>query len=308
MQSDPGVSASAMSPTSEFFTMRLLGGLGNQMFQFAAGYSLSRTHHKRLVLDTAIYSKNKLRKLELENFSLPNDIEIAEVKPEAIGSRTNVFRKVLSSLGSSKMMIYKEKSHCFDCGFFDLAAPAYIKGYFQSPLYFENYRNELREILRPKAQLSSSNQSYVGAIEQSKVSISVHIRRGDYAATPDNMSAHGVLDQNYYDAAFDLMKNLYGKNINWFIFTDDPVWVKGTFQALENAQAVVGNDDSPLEDLWLMSKCDHNIIANSTFSWWGAWLNTSKGKTVIAPRHWFGREKHKKTPTFDMFPNGWITL
>ena len=124
----------------------------------------------------------------------------------------------------------------------------------------------------------------------------------------EEVDSHGILDQSYYQQAFELMKNLFGENASWFFFTDDPEWEEEAFKHLPNAKPVKGNGDSPWEDLYLMSLCDHNIIANNTFCWWAAWINANRDKTVIAPRRWFGREKHKTTPTFDMFPDGWITI
>jgi hypothetical protein len=298
-----------MAPTNKnSICMRLLGGLGNQLFQFSAGYALSKEKGVPLVLDASSYASDELRKLEITNFSLPEDIKICRTINPAISKKIKPWHLSYWRQNQSRMLPYKEKRHCFDPSIFSINQTAYLKGYFQSPLYFDGYRNDLRDIFKLKSTISASSQNYLDAISAAATSVSVHIRRGDFLSKAETHSSHGVLDRSYYDQALDLLRKLYGRDVQLFFFTDDPDWIEEAFSDIQNAQAVRGNGDHPWEDLYLMAQCDHNIIANSTFSWWGAWLNDNEEKTVIAPRHWFSRDKHCQTPTFDMFPDGWITL
>ena len=134
------------------------------------------------------------------------------------------------------------------------------------------------------------------------ISISLHIRRGDYVSN----IAHGTCDLSYYRKAVEYFINLYGKNLEIFAFSDDPSWVKNNLKLPVNINFITHNySDNNYEDLRLMSCCNHNIIANSSFSWWGAWLNTNPNKIVIAPKLWYANQKIENR---DITPKDWLRI
>ena len=283
--------------------MRLLGGLGNQLFQFASGYGIAQKVGADLVLDLSAMANYKTWEFGLDLFNLPDNVEIAHID-------TRQSNKLLGTLTKhlNKSSIAKEYSHSFCQELFEITPPTYLKGYFQSPLYFQDCEKEIRKFLRPVKELTTKNAELLKLIKSSKHAVSLHVRRGDYLKSKESAAVHGVLGKPYYDAALEIFEKLYGDDFRIFLFSDDPTWAEETFSNYPKVDASGDRDAVAWEDLHLMSKCQHNIIANSTFSWWSAWLNGNKNKTVIAPRHWFGREKHRQNPSFDMFPIGWITI
>jgi len=158
--------------------------------------------------------------------------------------------------------------------------------------------------LRLRTELSSQSHAVRSAIEES-TSVSVHVRRGDYASNPATNLYHGTCDPEYYLAAERKLRTEFGE-LTLFVFSDDPQWAKDNVQFQSNAVAVTHNLlERDYEDLHLMTLCDHHIIANSTFSWWGAWLCDNPGKMVIAPRQWF---RGAGLSAEDLIPEGWIRM
>ncbi len=145
----------------------------------------------------------------------------------------------------------------------------------------------------------------IGEMIQSFKSVSLHIRRGDYVSNKVTNQVHGVCDLNYYSHAISYIAERIS-NTHLFVFSDDPEWAKGNLKT-EIPTFFVDNNraDKDYEDLKLMRQCKHNIIANSSFSWWGAWLNQNAGKIVIAPKKWFN---DKSINTKDLIPEKWIRL
>ncbi len=283
--------------------MRLLGGLGNQLFQFASGYGIAQKVGVDLVLDLSAMANYDTWEFGLDVFNLPDNLEIAHVDARQDNKLLGKLTKHLN-----KNSIAKEHSHSFCPELFEISAPCYLKGYFQSPLYFRHCKKEIRTFIKPAKELTGKNEKRLNLINNNKHSVSLHVRRGDYLKSNESAAAHGVLGKSYYDAALKIFEKLYGDDFGLFLFSDDSEWAEETFSNYPRVDASGDKNAVAWEDLHLMSQCQHNIIANSTFSWWAAWLNETEDKTVIAPRHWFGREKHRHTPSFDMFPDGWITL
>jgi hypothetical protein len=249
--------------------VRILGGLGNQMFQYAYAKTLENRGLK-VKLDLSSFKKYKLHGgYQLDKYHI--DIQSAK-------STTLLFHKI------NPFKTVKEKSLLFAETLLSLKGNKYVKGYFQTEKYFEEIRNTLLTEFVINQKLSFQSDCMAQLINDSENSCSLHIRRGDYISDKKANSVHGTCDLGYYKKAIDCINDAY-LDVRFFIFSDDISWTKENL-SIENAQYVDVNS-IPHEDLYLMSLCTHNITANSSFSWWGAWLNKNKNKTVIAPKNWF---------------------
>ena len=259
--------------------IKIKGGLGNQLFQYAVGRALALHHRLPLKLDLTIFKTYKLHRYLLDQFAIQADIatedEIIKLK-----GRNNVLFSALRKAGLVKRKSYlKEKrSSYFDASVFK-NDDVYLDGYWQNELYFSDIREELLRDLTSISSISELGVVYMEGIKKSN-SVSLHVRRGNYL----NLKNFNVLDINYYMKAVEYMR----KNVEkptFYIFSDDLEWCKNSLGFLDNC-IFVDSTKTEIDDLKLMSFCKHNIIANSSFSWWGAWLNQNCKKTVIAPKGW----------------------
>ena len=259
--------------------IKIKGGLGNQLFQYAVGRALALHHRLPLKLDLTIFKTYKLHRYLLDQFAIQADIatedEIIKLK-----GRNNVLFSALRKAGLVKRKSYlKEKrSSYFDASVFK-NDDVYLDGYWQNELYFSDIREELLRDLTSISSMSDLGVVYMEGIKKSN-SVSLHVRRGNYL----NLKNFNVLDINYYMKAVEYMR----KNVEkptFYIFSDDLEWCKNSLGFLDNC-IFVDSTKTEIDDLKLMSFCKHNIIANSSFSWWGAWLNQNCKKTVIAPKGW----------------------
>ena len=259
--------------------IKIKGGLGNQLFQYAVGRALALHHRLPLKLDLTIFKTYKLHRYLLDQFAIQADIatedEIIKLK-----GRNNVLFSALRKAGLVKRKSYlKEKrSSYFDASVFK-NDDVYLDGYWQNELYFSDIREELLRDLTAISSMSELGVVYMEGIKKSN-SVSLHVRRGNYL----NLKNFNVLDINYYMKAVEYIR----KNVEkptFYIFSDDLEWCKNSLGFLDNC-IFVDSTKTEIDDLKLMSFCKHNIIANSSFSWWGAWLNQNCKKTVIAPKGW----------------------
>ena len=259
--------------------IKIKGGLGNQLFQYAVGRALALHHRLPLKLDLTIFKTYKLHRYLLDQFAIQADIatedEIIKLK-----GRNNVLFSALRKAGLVKRKSYlKEKrSSYFDASVFK-KDDVYLDGYWQNELYFSNIREELLRDLTSISSMSELGVVYMEGIKKSN-SVSLHVRRGNYL----NLKNFNVLDIDYYMKAVEYIR----KNVEkptFYIFSDDLEWCKNSLGFLDNC-IFVDSTKTEIDDLKLMSFCKHNIIANSSFSWWGAWLNQNCKKTVIAPKGW----------------------
>jgi len=279
---------------------RLQGGLGNQLFQYAAARSLATRLHKPFRLETITsLQKDKLRHIALHDLQAGFELaSAAEVKkfvyfPTLYRHKPAFFSK----LGKH---IYREPHFHFDPHFLQLGDPVFIDGFWQSHLYFKEIDSIIRQDFTVKPELVK-NVIAKGIELQDKSSVAVHIRRGDFLQSKA-AAYHGILDAGYYTKAIALIKEkVPGASIHYF--SDDIEWVKANLPA-DNAEFVSAFTKSAIEDFYLMTKCNHNIIANSSFSWWTAWLNNNPGKIVVAPKQWFAVGHN----TNDLIPGGWIRI
>jgi hypothetical protein len=304
----------------------LSGGLGNQMFQYAAGYALAAHLKTPLVLDVSSYRYDPLRDFSLGAFGIeePETVAQADVQTYVTLNLKAKLKKILPDFMIKAMaFVYKntlfkflrrkqekthyvEKNFHFEKEFFDLKDGMVIAGRYQSENYFFNVQEEIHRIFTLKNPLSEAAQKILEQIQQTPIPVAIHVRRGDFLSAA-NINLHGAASLDYYKKAVGIINALYGK-VRFFVFTDDTQYVRENFGFLQDYVLVSETVSDQHEDRFLMSRCRHNIIANSSFSWWGAWLNPALDKTVIAPRQWFSDEVMRKENIIDLYPKGWILL
>ena len=288
---------------------QLLGGLGNQLFQYAAGRALAFSQHSTLKLDISSFDRGTHH----QGFQLPDifsgsfeTVTQAEVDV-LLGWRSSprlhyLFSKPIGRALSGPNYIAEPHFHYWP-DIVRVGPNAYLSGYWQSARYFADYSQKIREALVFKTALSSRNALLAEQIQQCN-SVSLHVRRGDYVNNTRTAAHHGACSATYYQEAVRRMIRDVGP-ANFYIFSDDPQWVRENIQVDVPCVYVDHNHGSASYcDMQLMSLCKHHIIANSSFSWWGAWLNPSPSKIVIAPQNWFA----KPVPTHDLLPAQWIRL
>lgn len=287
--------------------VKLLGGLGNQMFQYAAAKSLAVKKNAELLLDTssfdALTGNITKRKFELdclhvnENLATTDQIEKFE-RPSLLTKVVNKTRPYY------KKSVYYEPHFHFDQNFFKASSNIMLVGYWQTEKYFSSISSVIRDTFAIKSKLSHATMSIFEHASNTN-SASIHIRRGDYISNPETKRVHGSCDLEYYEKAIDLLKTRSGVT-HLFIFSDDINWARENIRSSLATVFVDHNDEQhAYEDMYLMSNCKHNVIANSSFSWWGAWLNNNEGKTVIAPEKWFN---DFPADTKDLYPPNWVTI
>lgn len=273
---------------------KLMGGLGNQMFQYAAARALAEKHQTQVELDLSWFSQpfdkhTIAREYELNNFVL--DTEVSKYAP-GLGDR---LRELVLPVKK-----YNEPHFHYDSGFEQLTGATSLIGYFQSEKYFKQFRPQILESFAWQHAASGKNKSLLAQIESDDHSVALHVRRGDYVADKVTASFHGTTTLDYYKAALKTLK-IKVKHPNLYVFSDEPDWCKENLK-FSDPTIFVSHNTQGAEDMRLMKACRHNIIANSSFSWWGAWLNTNPQKVVIAPKQWFA---HKESNTKDIIPATW---
>lgn len=278
-----------------------LGGLGNQMFQYAF-YRRLQLDGKDVALDISGFNGYELHNgFEIRNIfgidvTMADISVVNEIKLKIL--HATFIQKIIWKIFSSCPIMMQKKFN-FHEEYLNFRKPKYLEGYWQSEKYFAAYSEIIRNDFKfPK--LDAQNKEYADKIQHTE-SVSIHIRMGDYINHPLH---GGICTIEYYQRAIDFIKAKLDKPI-FFIFSNDVEWCKNNLQ-LENAIYVTGNDgQNSYRDMQLMSMCKHNIIANSSFSWWGAWLNNNPDKVVIAPSRWFN---DPTINTKDLLPDSWIQI
>jgi hypothetical protein len=289
--------------------VQLTGGLGNQLFQFAMGRALAEKSRDKLLLDIRSYQWDTLRKYELHSFSIQATIaqldDIALIQSSKPFLLDRIQRKLLrKEIPYFRNAWIKEPAFSFDTNFTEYrSTDIYLEGYWQSEKYFSSIRPQLlKELWVSQATFSMYFNEYKKYIIDAENAIAIHVRRGDYVSNFETTAFHGLCDLNYYLKAMQLMEQSIS-NPTYFIFSDDKEYVREIFGSKENV-CIIQNLAYDYEEMFLMSLCKHNIIANSTFSWWGAYLNENTNKQVIAPKLWFGPKGPKDTE--DIIPSTWV--
>lgn len=275
--------------------IRLIGGLGNQMFQYAAARALAENNKTNVILDLSWFNQGfsagtTPRHYELSCFSLDES---------TIKYNGTTREKLQRSLAKQ----YTEPHFHYDEDFVKLPKNTILNGYFQSEKYFSFIREVLLQDFSWINKPEGKNKKLLEQIQKDSSSVSVHVRRGDYVSSENAAKFHGLTGVEYYKKAVALLE----KKINapsLYVFSDDPEWCKKNLKFKQQTTYISHNTDGS-EDMRLMKACRHNIIANSSFSWWGAWLNESPDKIVIAPKQWFS---HLESNTKDVIPSLWLNL
>ncbi len=291
--------------------IELQGGLGNQMFQYATASILAKRNYTEVGLETGFFEKSRImERLTERNFELgvfENLYTFVSVKELQHFYRFDRRKKLCKILRLPYPKVFSEKEFRYYPDLFEFQAPILLRGYFQSFRYFEDEKEFVKNLFKVlEIKLGQPNLDLIEEI-QNEQSVAVHVRRGDYVSSQIVQNIHGICGLDYYkEAIFKLIKNY--KKLHFFFFSDDMDWVKEEFSFL-NSRSFVDNNigSNSWKDMILMSKCNHNIIANSSFSWWGAWLNNNKDKTVIAPKKWFA-EDDLNLQTSDLIPPSWIRI
>lgn len=295
-------------------TVALSGGLGNQMFQYAAGRALALRLNTGVALDLTSYIANRgrswVRDFELDVFN-----HGATRVHDSVSYKIKYAWKMMPMIrqyawGQRLLLInrlFRDKnSYAFDARFLCLKNSYTLLGFFQSEKYFLPYREILLKDFSFKSPLNEKNQQMARRIKATNA-VSVHIRRGDYITNPNASKIFTECSVEYYKTAIEKIKQQVECPVFYF-FSDDMEWVKRNLGDLVEAVWVNFNQGrDSCNDMYLMSICKHNIIANSSFSWWGAWLNQNPEKEVIAPRYWFKNPEANAT-VIDLIPEGWLQI
>lgn len=279
--------------------VHISGGLGNQMFQYAAARALTLRKGTELELDISSFrtDKNK-REYMLGNYTIQGNV--MKVAHPAMQRIRSYVRSKIGIAGTAR--VYGEKNNRFDSTVLNLPDGTYLLGHWQSEKYFEDCRGTIISDFTYKEKLSKGSQQILSKIQGSD-SVSLHIRRGDYIKDPVAAKVLGTLPLTYYIRALQMMQEK-NRNMSVFLFSDDPEWVRENVQ-ITAAEVIYVTTGSACEDLELMRSCKSHVIANSSFSWWGAWLNTDKSKKVIAPKSWFADAEFSAD---DIVPESWTRL
>lgn len=290
-----------------------IGGLANQMFPYAVGRRLAMQLGTELKLDKSGFEVYKLsndlayRSYGLDAFSISapdaTSEEIARLKECQLTGVKAILHKMLHSKPPRPSSYVREKSFHFDQGILNLKGDIYLEGNWCSYKYFEGVEHELRKDFEFRNPPFGKNAELIEEI-RSVNSVSVHVRRGDFAHDNKINQIYGTCSLGYYRECIEKVSERVDSP-KFFVFSDEPQWVKENLSVPFPVSIVDHNHASPHEDMRLMSLCKHNIIANSGFSWWGAWLNANSDKIVCTPRNWFVTNKYD---TKDLVPADWLRL
>ncbi len=307
--------------------VKLTGGLGNQMFQYAFGRVLSIKNKVPLKLDTSFFIREKprplisftLRNFDLDIFNIRAEIatpkEISQLSQYPMRSITDLFFKAENRLNQpifKKIRGFLEPPYFYRFGFdlfnpksLEINSSSYLEGQWVSEKYFKEYEKNIREDFTFRAPLLPESRELASYIQNSQ-SVCLNVRRADFVNNPDTKRFHGLLEVEYFNKAMNLLERQVNRPY-YFVFSDDLGWCKENLKStspihfVEHVHAGLkfGNY------LQLMTHCKHFIIPNSTFGWWAAWLSQNKNKIVIAPKRWFASSKIN---TDDVIPENWLKI
>jgi hypothetical protein len=284
--------------------LNLKGGVGNQMFQYAFGRKLALQNEDVLKLEVeGLARANEVgdiyRAFALDAFAIDNTIATAE----EVRKLKYPYGIVSKGLRWFRAKILKQTNNGYMPHALNQTGDLFLDGYWQSPRYFEDIRDTLLTEFQLRTPLSAAVSAYKEQMSNSN-SVSIHVRRGDYTKNPQVKKEFGICEASYYQLAVAHMEQALS-NPTFFIFSDDIDWVKEHISLPPSTVFVQDPTLRDVEELALMSMCKHNIIANSTFSWWGAWLNQHPDKIVVAPTPWFETARFDPdliSPTWTQFP------
>jgi Glycosyl transferase family 11 len=288
----------------------IMGGLGNQLFCYAAGYAVSRRRQVPFKLDITHYLENAERSFDLDKFNISAEIATpGDLARCARYSRDKLGNKVLAKLAFwrsyGQTRHFRQRGFAYDEEVLKLGDFAYMQGHFQSEKFFSDVAADIRKEFTLKDPLPPDNQEIARKIQNCE-SVCLHVRRTDYVNDPRYKDMVAACEIGYYSNAFARLRSIVGATFKLFVFSDEPDWCRQNLRLDGEMEFVsLNGPDKPWLDLYLMSCCRHHIIANSTFSWWGAWLARPDGQIVIAPQRWLV----SKTMDYrDVVPERWIKM
>lgn len=286
--------------------------MGNQLFQYAAGRAVAMRKGTELKLDVSGFENQGSiitpRQYALQVFNIEeNFATVSELdrfqnvsQTKTLGYGQKIWDKLFAAQRLAKFI---EPQFCFNPQVFELGAEAYLEGYWQTEKYFSDIIDSIRQEFSLRDEFSIADLEMTKKIQNSNA-VSLHIRRGDYVSSATTGKFHGICSLDYYAQAIRHMAEKVATP-TFFIFSDDIKWVKENLPIDFPTVYVSDGILKDFEELMLMSHCQHNIIANSSFSWWGAWLNSNPQKIVIAPRQWFA---DTSLDTKDIVPESWVRM
>lgn len=262
------------------------------MFQYAAGRTLALRYDVPLYLDKGSYEPRQAGMYGLDGLKIH-----ALPATEGMIPRPGLAGKLFNRLAPASMRsVFRESHFHFDPAFFSVKPPVYLKGYWQSWKYFAPAQDVIREDFTFDVGFAAPVREKAEMLRHTE-SVAMHFRRGDYTSR-EAASYHGICEPAYYQRAAE-----HYPGATFYIFTNDPAWVKDNLPAGIRYEILSGSlSSTQYEDLFLMSSCRHQVIANSSYSWWAAWLNRYPGKRVTAPRRWFLAEGLSDK---DLVPESW---
>ena len=306
---------------------RITGGLGNQMFQYACAKALQLRSGNSIKLDIQQSQWHARHRYELNHFSI--SLPVASIEDinyfcsESLSNRKikrldwlskktqqktryrKLFRKYLKiNMLSPDLYRINENTENINA-IQNVPTPAYLDGYWQNAAYFQDFEEIIRNDLALQSRLETSAEIFKEKILKFTCPVAVHIRRGDYLSKKVS-AMFKVLSLDYYKTAMEEISKSHPEAL-FIVFSDDIDWVKGQFGSLKYTFEYVDGNHTGYEDLHLMTLCHHHIIANSTFSWWGAWLSNAVDKQVIAPKQW-GLSDSVNRITGGIIPAQWIRI
>lgn len=285
--------------------VRLVGGLGNQMFQYAAARALALRSGAQLDLDLSWFGTVPEREFALSPFAIKAG-RSRQFNYQA--TKSSLLARVKRRLGFvqnvADVPVFNEASFRYDSRIEQVNTSVFLDGYFQSEQYFLSFHEDIKADFIVQTIPSSAAAQLLEKISATN-SICVHIRRGDYVNNSDANAYHGTCSLDYYREGLELVTRNLSKP-HCFVFSDDPHWVREHFNpGIPMTLVDIHGVDEAHEDLRLMAACQHYVIANSSFSWWGAWLGSHPDKQVVAPLRWF---QNSDNDTSDLIPATWKRL
>jgi len=300
---------SAKNPREKLLIIKLWGGLGNQMFQYAFGLALSKQLQFCLKADISYYqnqpAQDTARSYDLHYYNLDLPLATSEELPSR---KKTLYTRMAKLLGVKPALriVCEKQFYTYDHKLlqsFDDKHSLYLEGYWQCPRYIEQIHDELKERFSLRTPLAPPHAAQAQTI-MAQNSVAIHIRRGDYISNSYAAAVHNLCSLEYYMQA---MKHIADKvdSAHFYIFSDDIQWCQQELPVPFPHTFVIPESDNPALGIHLMSLCKHHVIANSSYSWWGAWLAKNPKQIVIAPKQWLvDPETNKQTE--GLIPDGWL--
>jgi hypothetical protein len=285
--------------------VNVLGGLGNQMFQYAFGRSVSLKTSAPLKLDLLDFEGYELHAYGLHHLNIQAEVasreEVQRLRKRRPWYLTKRMYKKLNAALPPRGPYVRERGPAFDSKMLNLKPPVYLEGYWQSEKYFSECADTIRADFQVKTPPDQHNLEMLNQLAKEECPVCIHVRRGDYVQS----AQHGLCSLDYYRQGASVIAEKHPR-AHFFAFSDDPQWVRENLQ-LPYPTTVVDHNDAAhnYEDLRLMMSCRHFIVANSSFSWWGAWRGAAPDKMVIAPKRWV---LDPALASADLIPPTWMQI